>query len=89
MYCDLKTEYSNCIGYDFPGNQKGNLVCKENNIGIRCYIGIGEKALGIVVDSNFSGKCSKKSIKKFVKGCISQGKKCDGIIYYEKDEKKM
>ncbi len=80
MYLILKKHFSKCIGYDFNGTQNGkkNIVCKENKVGIKCIIDTGEKALGIVIDSEFNGKCRKK-----IAGCFRNGERCDGVIYYE------
>jgi hypothetical protein len=80
----LRNVYKHQIGYEFT-NRKGTISCKENRKGFKCEIEDNEKALVIILDGNFKGSCGNFKSRK-----LSNSKEttCDGLIYFENENKR-
>ncbi len=63
------------------------LVCEENKVGVRCeFLFEREIVLGVVLDSEFKGKCGDIGKNSECEGL--KGSNCDGFIYYQLEDKK-
>ncbi len=63
------------------------LVCEENKVGVKCEFSVDrEIGLGVILDSEFKGKCGNIEKKSECEGL--KGSNCDGFIYYQSESKK-